>query len=273
MKFAPKTARRLDAGCAPDFLASLSGDETPGFGADERDAKEQTDVLRDRLIDLQERLYAGAEHSLLVVLQAMDTGGKDGAIRRVFSGVNPAGVRVARFEAPTAAERAHDYLWRVHAQVPAKGQIVIFNRSHYEDVLVVRVNELVPRKVWERRYAHIRAFEQLLADEGTTIVKFYLHIDRDEQKSRLQARLDEPDKNWKFDAHDLEQRRHWADYMRAFRDAIVETDREHAPWYVIPANRKWYRDYAIMRILVETLEALDPRYPKADFDPATIRID
>ncbi len=273
MNQALMSAFRLDPGCAPDHLRKLSGRHAPGLDADEQQARRDTDALRDQLIALQERLHAGATHRLLVVLQAMDTGGKDGAIRKVFSGVNPAGVRVARFEAPTATELARDYLWRIHAQVPAKGQIVIFNRSHYEDVLVVRVNDLVPKRIWERRYGHICAFEQMLADEGTTIVKFYLHIDKDEQKERLQARLDEPDKNWKFDAHDLEQRRHWTEYMHAFRDAIVETDRDHAPWYVVPANRKWYRDYAIMRILVDTLQALDLQFPKADFDPATIRID
>ena len=263
----------LDPKSAVDVLETFPGDQTPGLDGDERDARKATEELRDQLVDLQERLFAGSAHRLLVVLQAMDTGGKDGAIRKVFSGVNPAGVRVARFEAPSMGELARDYLWRVHAQVPAKGEIVIFNRSHYEDVLVVRVNELVPKKVWQRRYEHIRAFEKLLADEGTSIVKFYLHIDRDEQKRRLQARLDEPEKNWKFDAHDLEQRKRWPQYMRAFRDAIVETDRAHAPWFVIPANHKWYRDYAIMRILVDTLEKLDLEYPKADFDPATVRID
>jgi PPK2 family polyphosphate:nucleotide phosphotransferase len=266
-------AWHLDPKSPVDVFETLSGDQTPGLDVDEKDARKVTDELRDELVDLQERLFAGHDRRLLVVLQAMDTGGKDGAIRRVFSGVNPAGVRVVRFEAPTKAELARDYLWRVHAQVPASGEIVIFNRSHYEDVLVVRVNELVPANVWQRRYEHIRAFEKLLADEGTSIVKFYLHIDRDEQKERLQARLDDPEKNWKFDAHDLEQRKRWPQYMHAFRDAIVETDRPHAPWFVIPANRKWYRDYAIMRILVDTLGKLDLEYPKADFDPKTVRID
>lgn len=253
-------------------LDDLDANATPGFKGEESSAREATEELRLELIDLQRRFYAEDRLGLLVVLQAMDTGGKDGAIRKVFSGVNPQGVRVARFERPTPIELAHDYLWRVHAQAPRKGEIVIFNRSHYEDVLVVRVNELVPKKVWKKRYQHIRDFERLLADEGTAIVKFCLHIDRDEQARRLQSRLDDPDKNWKFDAHDLEQRKCWDDYMRAFRDAIVETHAPHAPWYVIPANRKWFRDYAVMRVLVDTLRGIDPRYPKADFDPATVRV-
>ena len=206
------------------------------------------------------------------MLQAMDTGGKDGAIRKVFSGINPQGVDVARFGAPSALELSRDYLWRAHQKVPPKGKIVIFNRSHYEDVLVARVNDLVPQKVWKKRYAHLRNFEQMLVDEGTTILKFYLHIDAEEQRERLQARLDEPDKNWKFDEHDLEQRKHWKDYMRAFRDAIVETHQKDAPWFVIPANRKWFRDYAMLTIIVDALRKLDPKFPKADFDPAKIKI-
>ena len=267
------TALKLDPDAPDDVLDSLDGRATPGWKGGQAKARKETDALRDRLISLQERLHAGGEQRLLVVLQAMDTGGKDGAIRRVFSGVNPSGVRVARFQAPTRIELARDYLWRVHAQVPEKGDIVIFNRSHYEDVLAARVNGLVPPEVWRRRYGHIRDFEQMLHDEGTTLVKFYLHIDRDEQRERLQARLDDPDKRWKFDAHDLDQRRLWPQYMHAFRDAIIETDRRHAPWYVIPSNRKWYRDLAIMRILVDTLERLDLKYPVIQLDPATARVE
>ena len=266
------TALRLDKDSPANVLDTLAGDQTPGFEGGEARAKEETERLRAQLVGLQEKFHADGRHGLLVVLQAMDTGGKDGTIRRVFSGVNPAGVRMARFKAPTPIELAHDFLWRVHAVTPEKGEIVIFNRSHYEDVLVARVNGLVSAEVWRRRYGHIRDFERLLHDEGTTLVKFYLHIDADEQRKRLQDRLDKPDKRWKFDAHDLEQRKLWPQYMMAFRDAIVETDREHAPWYVIPANRKWYRDYAILRILVDTLGGLDLRYPKGDFDPATIHI-
>ena len=262
----------LDKDSDADVLLKLSGGKTPGFDDGEKEADAASDKLRDELVDLQERLYAESKHKLLIVLQAMDTGGKDGAIRKVFSGVNPQGVRVARFTAPTPEELAHDYLWRAHRQVPATGKIVVFNRSHYEDVLVVRVNDLVPAKVWKKRYEHLRNFEQMLADEGTTILKFYLHIDKDEQRERLQARLDQPDKNWKFDAHDLEQRKYWEQYMKAFRDAIVETDREDAPWFVIPANHKWFRDYAMLTIIVDALKKLDMKYPKPDFDPKDIKV-
>ena len=254
-------------------LGALDANATPGFRGEEASARELTDALRTELVALQARLYAESRQRLLIVLQAMDTGGKDGVIRRVFSGVNPQGVRVARFERPSAAELARDYLWRVHAQVPAAGEITIFNRSHYEDVLVVRVNGLVPSARWRRRFAHIRAFERLLVDEGTTIIKCYLHIDRDEQARRLRARLEDPARHWKFDPHDVEQRRHWDRYMLAFRDAILETDRRHAPWYVIPANRKWFRDLAIMSILVRTLRRMDPRYPPPRSDLSGVRID
>jgi len=253
-------------------LLKLSGDKTPGFQGDEAEAEQASVQLREELIMLQERLFAEQKHRVLVVLQAMDTGGKDGAIRKVFSGVNPQGVDVARFAAPSSEELAHDYLWRVHAKVPAKGQIVVFNRSHYEDVLAVRVNDMVPEKIWKKRYAHLRNFEQMLVDEGTTILKFFLHIDAEEQRERLQARLDEPQKNWKFDEHDLEQRKHWNEYMIAFRDAIAETHQKDAPWFVIPANRKWFRDYAMLTILVDALKKLDPQYPKPDFDPAGIKV-
>ena len=261
----------LPVGAGTSLLA-LDAGATPGFSGEEASAREHTEVLRTELVELQARLYAESRQRLLVVLQAMDTGGKDGVIRKVFSGVNPLGVKVARFERPTEAELSRDYLWRVHPHVPANGEIVIFNRSHYEDVLVVRVNGLVPQARWKLRYDHIRDFERMLADEGTTIVKFYLHIDRDEQARRLQARLDDPQRQWKFDPHDLEQRKHWNAYMLAFRDAIVETDRKRAPWYAIPANRKWYRDWAVMNILVRTLRDMNPRFPAPTIDPATITI-
>jgi PPK2 family polyphosphate:nucleotide phosphotransferase len=254
-------------------LSVLDAGATPGFRGEEASAREQTEVLRSQLVALQARLYAESRQRLLVVLQAMDTGGKDGVIRKVFSGVNPQGVRVARFERPTSAELARDYLWRVHAQVPAAGEIAIFNRSHYEDVLVVRVNSLVPRAQWKRRYRHIRGFERLLVDEGTTVVKIFLHIDRDEQARRLQARLDDPERHWKFDPHDIEQRRHWDAYMSAFREAMLQTHRPQAPWYIIPANHKWYRDWAVMTILVRTLGRMNPQFPPSRIDPATVHID
>jgi len=215
-----------------------------------------------RLEALQELLYAEGKRKLLVVLQAMDTGGKDGAIRHVFNGVNPQGVKVTNFKVPTRKELAHDYLWRVHRHTPGNGEIMIFNRSHYEDVLVVRVRNLVPPEVWERRYAHINDFERMLADEGTTILKFFLYISKDEQKARLQSRLDEPHKHWKFNVGDLEDRALWDDYLHAYEVVLSETSTEWAPWYIVPANRKWYRNLVISDVLVETLEGFDMRYPE-----------
>ena len=194
----------------------------------------------------------------------MDAGGKDGTIRHVFDGVNPSGVKVAAFKKPSENELSRDYLWRAHAQVPADGELVIFNRSHYEDVLVVRVLELVPDEQWKRRYDHIVDFEQMLSDEGTTIVKIYLHISKDEQKERLQARLDEPDKNWKFEVGDLETREHWDSYQEAFEDVLSKTSTSNSPWFIVPANRKWYRNIAVSEILVQTLEQLKMAYPEPE---------
>jgi PPK2 family polyphosphate:nucleotide phosphotransferase len=227
-------------------------------------AAELLDVMNDVLEELQELLYAQGKHKVLIVLQALDTGGKDGTIRAVFEGVNPAGVRVASFKAPTSHELAHDYLWRVHQQVPGKGEMVIFNRSHYEDVLVVRVEGLAPRDVWKRRYDQINDFERMLAEEGTTILKFYLHIDKDEQKERLQARLDDPAKHWKFATGDLATRAKWDEYMEAYEAVLSKTSTEHAPWYIIPANRKWYRNLLICGIIIETLESLKMSFPPAE---------
>lgn len=238
-----------------------------------KEGEKQLLKLNKKLQTLQEALFAEQKHKVLIILQAMDTGGKDGVIRRVFDGVNPQGVQVAAFKTPTAEELAHDYLWRVHKCVPAKGNMVIFNRSHYEDVLVVRVLNLAPETVWSKRYEQINHFERLLADEGTTILKFYLHIDLDEQKARLQARLDEPDKRWKFNPGDLEQRKLWPQYMQAYEDALGKTSTPWAPWYVIPANRKWYRDWVISSILNRTLEDLNIKYPEPTFDPAKIVIE
>ncbi len=232
------------------------------FAGDKREAREALQALNERLEALQEQLYAEDKHKVLIVLQAMDTGGKDGIIRHVFEGVNPQGVKVASFKKPTPEELARDYLWRVHKHTPGRGEIVIFNRSHYEDVLVVRVHNLVPPEVWGRRYAHINDFERLLADEGTTILKFYLHIDLDEQKERFQSRLDEPHKRWKFNLGDLEERKLWPEYMQAYEDVLSKTSTEWAPWYVVQANRKWYRNLVVATVLVETLEGLDMSYPQ-----------
>jgi PPK2 family polyphosphate:nucleotide phosphotransferase len=222
--------------------------------------------LNGELQTLQELLYAENKHKVLVVLQAMDTGGKDGTIRRVFDGVNPQGVKVASFKVPTPEELAHDFLWRVHKLVPGRGEMVIFNRSHYEDVLVVRVHGLVPEPVWKRRYDQINDFERMLAETGTAILKFFLYIDLDEQKERLQARLDDPTKHWKFNVGDLAERKLWNEYIKAYEDVLERTSTEYAPWYVVPANRKWYRDLVISTVLVETLKGLKMEYPKPKDD-------
>ncbi len=217
--------------------------------------------LTGKLEILQERLYAAHKSAVLVVLQGMDTCGKDGTIRKVFEGVNPQGVRVANFKVPTSLEMDHDYLWRVHQQAPARGEMVIFNRSHYEDVLVVRVHKLVPEERWRRRYDQINDFERRLAEEGTTILKFYLHISKDEQKERLLERLDQPEKNWKFNPGDLKERGLWDDYNQAYQDVLSKTSTKLAPWYIIPANRKWFRDLIIASVLIETLKKLDSEPP------------
>jgi PPK2 family polyphosphate:nucleotide phosphotransferase len=241
-----------------DRVDPRSTDGAPG----DKEATEATfPELWDRLRELQERLYAEASQSLLVVLQAMDAGGKDGTIRNVFRGLNPLGVRVAAFKAPTEEELARDFLWRVHAHAPRDGELAVWNRSHYEDVLVVRVRELVPEAVWRPRYGHIRAFEDLLVGSGTTIVKVMLHISKEEQRERLQARVDEPRKRWKFNPADLAERARWDDYQAAYAEGLAETSTAAAPWYCVPADRKWYRNWAILRILVETLEAMDPQWP------------
>ena len=231
------------------------------FDISKDDAAPLLAAMNTRLEELQELLYAEGKHKVLVVVQALDTGGKDGTIRHVFEGVNPAGVTVAPFGVPTAEELAHDYLWRVHKRTPGRGQMVIFNRSHYEDVLVVRVEGLVPEKVWKRRYAQINEFEQMLAEEGTTIVKFYLHIDLDEQKQRLQERLDDPSKQWKFAIGDLATRAKWPAYIDAYEAVLSKTSTTYAPWYVVPANRKWYRNLVISKVLIDTLERLEMSYP------------
>jgi PPK2 family polyphosphate:nucleotide phosphotransferase len=252
-------------------LAEIDPADT--MGIDKGAARTEAKVLNRRLEELQELLYAEGRHKVLIVLQAMDAAGKDGTIRHVFDGVNPQGVKVASFKKPTDRELAHDYLWRVHAHTPGAGEITIFNRSHYEDVLIVRVLGLVPEDRWSRRYQHIRAFEQLLADEGTTILKFYLHITKEEQRRRLQARLDDPSKHWKFDVGDLDQRRQWDDYMAAYEAALSETSTEQAPWFVVPSDRKWFRTLVISRILVSTLESLQMAYPQQTDDLGAVVID
>jgi len=223
-------------------------------------------ILKDnlkRMADLQELMFAESKHALLIVLQAMDAGGKDSTIRHVMDGFNPQGCHVVGFGVPTEIELAHDFLWRIHTHTPPKGFVSIFNRSHYEDVLVVRVNELAPRGVWQARYDHINAFERLLADSDVTILKFYLHISKDEQKERFQERLDRREKNWKFNPGDLKTRAKWGDYMRAFEDAFERCSQPWAPWYVVPADRKWYRNLYVSTVIVEAMEKLNMRYPPA----------
>jgi PPK2 family polyphosphate:nucleotide phosphotransferase len=254
-------------------LSQWDPNDKSAFPGDKAEGRAQLLELNERLEALQELLYAEHKHKILIVLQAMDTGGKDGVIRHVFEGVNPQGVRVASFKVPTPIELDHDYLWRVHQQMPGKGEMVIFNRSHYEDVLVVRVHNLAPEAVWSRRYRQINEFERVLVEEGTTLLKFFLHIDLEEQKERMLARLDDPNKHWKFNPGDLNERKLWPDYMQAYQDAISQTSTARAPWYIVPANRKWYRNLVVGTIIVEALEALDMRYPEPNFDPAQISIE
>ena len=224
-------------------------------------------VLRQRLSELQELLYAEHQRSLLLVFQAMDTGGKDGAIENLLTGMNPAGVRVASFKAPSTEELSHDFLWRIHAQTPGKGHIGVFNRSHYEDVLISRVHGLIDEETWRQRYEHINNFEALLTDGGTVVLKFFLHISKAEQAERLQARLDNPAKNWKFDPNDIKERTFWEKYQHAYEDAVRHCSPAGAPWFVVPANQKWARDLAITEIVVAALEKMNPQPQKAAFDP------
>jgi PPK2 family polyphosphate:nucleotide phosphotransferase len=243
-------------------LSKWDPQDKDAFEGDRDEAEALTEKLALRLGELQERLFAEHKHKILIIFQAMDTGGKDGVIKKVFREINPQGVRVASFKVPTSTELDHDYLWRVHQQVPGRGELTIFNRSHYEDVLVVRVHNLAPEGVWSRRYEHIREYEHMLADEGTLILKFYLHISLDEQRQRLIDRIDEPDKNWKFNPGDIDERKFWPDYMKAFETVLSETSTEYAPWYIIPANRKWYRDLVVSQIIVDALEKLNMVYPE-----------
>jgi PPK2 family polyphosphate:nucleotide phosphotransferase len=240
-------------------------DFDPGYTGDyekKKQAKAKTAENLEHLRELQEMLYAQGRHALLIVLQAMDAGGKDGTIKHVMGAYNPQGVQVTPFKVPTEEELAHDFLWRVHEAAPRRGMIGIFNRSHYEDVLVVRVHNLVPERVWRERYEHINNFERLLTESGVTIVKFFLHISKDEQAERLLDRQQRPDKQWKFSPGDLDERKLWGDYMTAFEDALTRCNTKDAPWYVIPANRKWYRNLAVSQILIDTMEKMGLQYPK-----------
>ena len=227
---------------------------------------------RQKMDELQYLMYAENKHSLLVVLQGLDAAGKDGVVRHVFTGMNPEGCAAVNFKEPTAKELAHDFLWRVHPHVPAKGSVVIFNRSHYEDVLVARVHGLVPKKIWSKRYDEINDFEHLIVTENnTTILKFFLHISKDEQLARFKERLDNPTRQWKISESDYKEREYWGDYVKAFEDVLTKTSTEHAPWFIIPSNHKWFRDLAISQIIVQQMEGMGMQFPKPIVNLAEIR--
>lgn len=252
-RLAPKTDVRLK---------DWSTNDTDGFDGRKKDSDPLLAELNARLAELQGLLYAEGKHRLLVVLQGMDTSGKDGTIKHVFHNVNPLGVKVANFKRPNDTELAHDYLWRIHEHTPSLGHVTIFNRSHYEDVLIVRVHNLVPKHQWTRRYQHICDFERMLTDEGTIVRKFFLHISKDEQKARLEERLQNPKKQWKFEHGDIDERKLWDEYQAAYEAALAETSTDAAPWYIVPADRKWYRNLVISQTLIDTLESLKMSYPE-----------
>ncbi len=270
----PKGAGRIPSllRVGPGFdLAAVDPASTPGFRGDRHDGEEALLEGAERLSELQERLWAesraGGTRSVLLVVQGMDTSGKGGIMRHVVGAVDPQGVNITAFKAPTAEERAHDFLWRIRRALPGAGELGVFDRSHYEDVLIARVLTLVPRTVWSRRYATINRFEAEVA-KNTKIVKVMLHISRDEQKARLGERLARPDKHWKYNPGDLDQRQHWDAYQGAYQDALTKCSTDAAPWYVVPANEKWYARLAVMQVLLEAFSDLDPQWPAADFDVA-----
>jgi PPK2 family polyphosphate:nucleotide phosphotransferase len=252
------------------ILPGIEPRSTPGV-ADRETAEAAMPALADRLDELQERLWVEGTRSLLVVLQGMDTSGKGGTVRHVFSAMNPAGVEITSFKQPTEEELAHHFLWRIERELPVPGEVMVFDRSHYEDVLIVRVRQLVPEDAWRPRYEEIRAFEERVAASGTTIVKCMLHISYDEQRERLLARLDDPAKHWKFHEGDIEERTRWQDYQAAYEEAIRECSTDAAPWYVVPADRKWYRNWAISTLIVEALERIDPQLPQPDLDVEALK--
>lgn len=223
--------------------------------------------LQEELGEMQNILYAEGKKKLLVVIQAMDTGGKDGCVKSVFSRVDPKGIKVSSFKKPSELEMSHDYLWRIHQHAPVSGMVSVFNRSHYEDIIAVKVKNIFPELVWSKRYRHIVEFERMLVEEGTKIVKIFLHISKDEQKERLQARLDDPAKNWKFNPGDLDDRAKWDDFMKGYEEIFEKTSTDHAPWYIIPADRKWYRNLVVSQIIIDALKSLDMSYPEIDWDP------
>ena len=252
-------------------LAKISSSDTGDFKSEES-AKAILLKHRGRLDDLQDVFYASQAKALLIVLQGMDTAGKDGTISHIFSGINPQGCDVAQFKVPTPLEARHDFLWRVHQQVPPRGLIGIFNRSHYEDVLSPRVHKLISSEVASRRLDDINEFESFLADNDVLILKFYLHISKDEQTRRLQSRIDDKKKHWKLSDADIHERQFWPRYMEAYNDILSATSRKHAPWFVIPADNKWYRNIAISTIIVELLQSLNLKYPQPTVDASSIKL-
>ncbi len=258
---------RVDAGFD---LAAIDPGSTPGFDGDKKDAEKVMAELQTRLGDLQERLFAeskgGGTRSVLLVIQGMDTSGKGGIMRHVVGAVDPQGVKITAFKAPSDEEKEHPFLWRIRRALPSAGMIGVFDRSHYEDVLIVRVHDLVPRATWSRRYAQINAFEESVVESGTTIVKVMMHLSSEEQKARLTERLARPDKYWKYNPGDVDERAYWADYMSAYQGALEKCSTAIAPWHVVPADHKWYSRLAVTNLLLEHLEAMDPQWPAADFD-------
>lgn len=253
-------------------LAAIDPAATPG-ARNKQGVQAELAKNIEKLRDLQYRLYAENRRSVLIVLQGMDSGGKDGTIRHVMTGLNPQGCSVTPFKVPSSEEADHDFLWRIHKAVPAKGDFGIFNRSHYEDVLVVRVHELVPESVWSKRYEQINAFEKLLTDNQVVIVKFFLHISKEEQLVRLKARIDDPTKHWKISSSDFSERKYWDLYQAAYEDVLSKCSTRNAPWYIVPADKKWYRNYAVSQVLVETLQGIDMRFPKPSIDIRKIRVE
>ncbi|MGH9222887.1 MAG: polyphosphate kinase 2 family protein [Acidimicrobiales bacterium] len=254
---------RAQPGATVD-LSGIDPASTEGAPGGKKETEATFGRLHEELLDLQERLWAERRQSLLVVLQAMDAGGKDGTVKHLYRGLNPVGARVISFRVPTEEELAHDFLWRVHKQTPARGEVVLFNRSHYEDVLVVRVHSFVPEDVWRPRYGLINAFETHLAAAGTRVIKFFLHISPEEQAARFRARLADPTTRWKFRKGDLDERALWPDYVAAYTEALERTSTETAPWYIVPADRKWYRNWAISQVILDTLEEMNPQYPPGE---------
>ena len=252
-------------------IKSLATDATPGLKG-KPDVETLLRKNAEKMAVLQYLMYAENKRSLLVVLQAMDTGGKDGTVRHVMTGLNPTGMVVKSFKVPSAEELDHDYLWRIHQAVPGRGDFGIFNRSHYEDVIVVRVHDLVPRPVWKKRYEQINAFEKHLTENNVTILKFFLHISREEQKRRIEDRMKDPAKRWKLSPTDFKEREYWDDYQEAYEDVLNQCSTAWAPWYVIPADKKWFRNLAVAEIMLETLESMKMKFPKASFDTTKLKL-